>query len=67
MTNVDKSELIAVLEEIRTTKYSQIPATLIKDINIAQFENLDNRGKGRTDMRKLVDDFMKTVSVEDNA
>lgn len=67
MTNVDKSELIAVLEEIRTTKYSQIPATLIKDIIIAQFENLDNRGKGRTDMRKLVDDFMKTVSVEDNA
>ena len=48
MSNVEVNELISVLEEIRQAKYPDIPASLIKDIVTAQYQNQDNRTAGRT-------------------
>ena len=63
MTNVEKNELSSVLEEIRSTKYPDIPAELIVDIVSAEFDSLDDRAKARKDAQKVIDDFLKQVSV----
>ena len=63
MTNVEKNELISVLEEIRSTKYPDVPAELIEDIVSAEFDSLDDRAKARKDAQKVIDDFLKQVSV----
>jgi hypothetical protein len=63
MTNVEKNELISVLEEIRSTKYPDVPAELIVDIVSAEFDSLDDRAKARKDAQKVIDDFLKQVSV----
>ena len=63
MTNVEYNELISVLEEIRSTKYPDVPAELIVDIVSAEFDSLDDRAKARKDAQKVIDDFLKQVSV----
>lgn len=62
MNNIEIDELIQVLEEIRSTQYPDIPADLIKNIVYAQFEKQDDRAQSRKDTKKLVDDFLKTVT-----
>ena len=63
MTNVEKNELISVLEEIRSTKYPDVPAELIVDIVSAEFDSLDDRAKARKDAQKVIDDFLKQVEM----
>ena len=57
-SKVEIEELINVLEEIRSTKYPDIPAELIKNIVYAEFEKQDDRAQ---DAKKLVEDFLKTL------
>ena len=60
-SKVEIEELINVLEEIRSTKYPDIPSDLIKNIVYAEFEKQDDRAQGRKDAKKLVEDFLKTL------
>lgn len=60
-SKVEIEELINVLEEIRSTKYPDISAELIKNIVYAEFEKQDDRAQGRKDAKKLVEDFLKTL------
>lgn len=62
MNNVEVEELISVLEGIRVAQYPDIPSELIRSIVEAQFENQDDRAISRRNTKKLVDDFLKTVS-----
>ena len=64
MSNVEVNELISVLEEIRQAKYPDIPASLIKDIVTAQYQNQDNRTAGRTSTLNLIQDYLRTVTIE---
>lgn len=64
MSNVEVNELIFVLEEIRQEKYPEIPASLIKDIVTAQYQNQDNRTTGRTSTLGLIQEYLKTITVE---
>ena len=64
MSNVEVNELISVLEEIRQTKYPDIPADLIRDIVTTQFQNQDNRTAGRTSTLGLIQDYLKTITIE---
>ena len=64
MSNVEVNELISVLEEIRQAKYPDIPASLIKDIVTAQYQNQDNRTAGRTSTLNLIQDYLRTVNIE---
>lgn len=61
-SKVEIEELIGVLEEIRNTRYPEIPANLIRDIVYAEFEKQDDRAQGRKDTKKLVDDFLKSIT-----
>lgn len=63
MTNVEKNELVSVLEEIRSKKYPDIPAELIEAIVSAEFDSQDDRAKARKDTQKIIDDFLKQVSI----
>lgn len=63
MTNVEKNELVSVLEEIRSTKYPEIPADLIEAIVSAEFDSQDDRTKARKDTQKIIDDYLKQVSI----
>ena len=64
MSNVEVNELTTVLEEIRQTKYPDIPASLIRDIVTAQYQNQDNRTAGRTNTLSLIQDYLRTITIE---
>lgn len=63
MTNIEINELLSVLEKIRNEKYPDIPASLIQSIVNAEFSSQDDRAKARHDAQKVIDDFLKTISV----
>lgn len=61
-SKIEIEELIGVLEEIRSSQYPDIPAELIRNIVYVEFEKQDNRAQGRKDIKKLIDDFLKTIT-----
>ncbi|MEZ3426754.1 MAG: hypothetical protein K1W13_05055 [Lachnospiraceae bacterium] len=63
MTNIEINELISVLEKIRAEQHPEIPASLIQEIVSAEFSSQDDRTKARHDTQKVIDDFLKTVTV----
>lgn len=63
MSNVEVNELISVLEEIRREKYPEIPASLIKEIVTAQYQNQDNRTAGRISTLGLIQDYLRTITI----
>ena len=63
MTIIEINELISVLEKIRAEQHSEIPASLIQEIVNAEFSSQDDRTKARHDVQKVIDDFLKTVTV----
>lgn len=63
MTNIEINELISVLEKIRSEQHPEIPASLIQEIVNAEFSSQDDRTKARRDTQKVIDDFLKTVTV----
>ncbi|MDO3679808.1 DNA modification system-associated small protein [Paenibacillus ehimensis] len=58
---IEVEELLRVLETIRSEQYPDIPAEIIREIVIAQFENQDDRTLGRRNTKKIIDDFLKEV------
>jgi len=61
MNSIEIEELVRVLEDIRSSKYPDIPAELIEKIVYAQFVKQDDRAQARKETKNLVDDFMKTI------
>ena len=61
-SKIEIEELISVLEEIRSSQYPDIPAELIRNIVYIEFEKQDNRAQGRKDIKKLIDDFLNTIT-----
>lgn len=63
-SNLD--ELLDVLEDIRREKYPHIPAEIIREIAITQYDNQDNRLEARNKTNKIVTDFLNaTASIEE--
>ena len=50
-------------EEIKE-KYPEIPASLIKEIVTAQYQNQDNRTAGRTSTLGLIQDYLRNITIE---
>ena len=63
MNKVEVEELITVLEGIRSAQYPDIPRELIRSIVETQFENQDDRAASKRNTKKMVDDFLKQVTI----
>lgn len=63
MNKVEVEELITVLEGIRSAQYPDIPPELIRSIVETQFENQDDRAASKRNTKKMVDDFLKQVTI----
>ncbi len=61
MTRSNLKELLSVLEEIRANEYPDIPADVIEQIVVAQYDNQDNRVQARSKTLKIVSDFLNTA------
>lgn len=64
-SNVEVEELISVLEKIRSEKYPDIPELLIRDIVATEFEQQDDRAQARKNTKKLIDEFLKNIRLEE--
>ena len=63
MTRSNLKELLKVLEEIREKEYPDIPAEVIEQIVIAQFDNQDNRVQARSRTITIVSEFLSSATV----
>lgn len=59
---VEVEELLHVLEKIRVEQYPDIPAAVIHDIILSQYENQDDRTQGKKTTKKVIDDYLRTIS-----
>jgi len=60
-SNLD--ELLDVLEGIRKQKYPHIPAEVIRNVVITQYDNQDKRLEARNRTNKIVTDFLNSVAL----
>lgn len=59
---IEVDELLEVLEQIRREKYPEIPADVIRNIVINEFEKQDDRVQGRKDVSQLISDYLNTIT-----
>ena len=62
-SNLD--ELLDVLEGIRKAKYPHIPAEVIREIVIAQYDYQDKRLEARNATNKIVNDFLNEAAKQE--
>lgn len=62
-SNLD--ELLDVLECIRREKYPHIPAEVIREIVITQYDNQDKRLEARNSTTKIVNDFLNEATAQE--
>lgn len=60
-TRQNLNELLNVLEEIRSSKYPDVPKELIEQIAISQYDNQDDRNKARTETMKTLADYINKL------
>lgn len=61
-TRKNLDELMVVLEEIRSTKYPDVPKELVEKIALAQYENQDDRNKARTETINIVAEYANRIN-----
>ncbi|OCN03396.1 hypothetical protein A7X67_10960 [Clostridium sp. W14A] len=60
-TRKNLNELMEVLEEIRSSKYSDVPKELIEKIAVTQYENQDDRNKARNETMRIVAEYVNKI------
>lgn len=55
-------ELLAVLEDIRAKEYPEIPSEVIEMIVNTQYENQDDRARGRNKTSQIITDFLNKAT-----
>ena len=58
-TRQNLTELLKVLEEIRSTEYPDVPKEMIEKIALSQYENQDDRTKARTETMHVIASYVK--------
>ena len=62
-SNLD--ELLDVLEGIRKEKFPHIPAEVIREIVVAQYDNQDKRLEARIATNQIVNEILNKVASEE--
>ena len=60
-TRQNLTELLAVLEEIRSKDFPDVPKELIERIAVSQFDNQDDRNKARTDTMHVIAEYVNKI------
>lgn len=60
-TRKNLDELMEVLEEIRSSEYSDVPKELIEKIAAAQYENQDDQNKARNETIRIVAEYVNKI------
>ena len=60
-TRQNLTELLAVLEEIRSKEFPDVPKEMIERIAVAQFENQDERNKARTETMRIIAEYVNKI------
>lgn len=63
-SEVEVEELLVVLEKIRAEQLHDIPAALLRDIVLAEYENQDDPVEGRRNAKKAIDTFLRETVIE---
>ena len=62
MTRQNVTELLAVLEEILSNEYPDVPKEMIEQIALAQFDNQDDRNKARIETIQVIASYVNKIS-----
>lgn len=60
-TRENLNELLKTLEEIRATKYPDVPKEMIERIALSQYENQDDRERARSSTMQVVAEYVNKV------
>ncbi len=60
-TRQNLTELLAVLEEIRSKEFPDVPKEMIEKIAMSQFVNQDDRNKARTDTMHVIAEYVNKI------
>ena len=60
-TRENLNELLKTLEEIRSTKYPDVPREMIESIALSQYENQDDREKARSATMRAVAEYVNNI------
>lgn len=60
-TRQNLTELLEVLEEIRSKDFPDVPKDLIERIAVSQFDNQDDRNKARADTMHVIAEYINRI------
>ena len=60
-TRQNLTELLEVLEEIRSKEFPDVPKEMIERIAVSQFDNQDDRNKARTETMHVIAEYVNKV------
>ena len=60
-TRQNLNELLAVLEEIRSSEYPDVPKELIEKIAMSQYDNQDDRNKARSETMRILAEYINGI------
>ena len=61
MMRKNLDELMSVLEEIRSNKYPDVPKELVEKVALIQYENQDDRNKGRNETIQVIAQHVNSI------
>jgi uncharacterized protein YfeS len=60
-TRQNLTELLEVLEEIRSKEYSDVPKEMIERIALSQYNNQDDRNKAKSDTMHVIAEYINKI------
>ena len=64
-TRQNLTELLEVLEEIRSKEFPDVPKDMIERIAEVQFENQDERNKARTETMRIIAEYINKIGLSE--
>ncbi len=55
------NELLAVLEEIRSKEFPDVPKEMVEKIALSQYDNQDDRNKARTGTMQVIAEYVNKI------
>lgn len=61
-TRENLTELLTVLEEIRSKDFPDVPKELVEKIAMSQFDNQDDRNDARNETMRTIAEYVNKIS-----